>query len=54
MTTLFVCPFCGETVVSAVLEDDLIEIEYRLRRHLLQEHPIRWRLSRKYRQAMKK
>jgi hypothetical protein len=50
----FVCPFCRETIVETGWPTyDHDEIEVAVRSHLTQSHPIRWRLSRKFRRAMR-
>lgn len=52
-TTRFFCPFCGATVYETDTPfHSAGEIEIAARTHLLERHPIRWRLSRKFRRAM--
>lgn len=54
MTTLFICPFCSEAVAStAGFLFDADDVERDLRIHVRSRHPFRWRLSRKFRRAMK-
>lgn len=50
----FCCPFCGVDVIHAFGAYDHDEVEAELRDHLLEEHPIRWRLSRRFRRAMRR
>jgi hypothetical protein len=53
-TTRFICPFC-DLVVHETDNPiwDVVRAEATTRLHLLAHHPIRWRLSRKFRRAMK-
>lgn len=51
MTSLFICPFCGEEVARAARVSDVTEEA--LAAHLTSRHPIRRRLSRKTRRAFR-
>jgi hypothetical protein len=53
MTTLWYCPFCKEEIARASDTIDADAVEARLSRHITTEHPIRRRLSRKFRRAFK-
>lgn len=54
MTTIYICPFCGEGVASTSgFLYDADDLERDLRVHVRSRHPIRWRLNRKFRSAMR-
>lgn len=53
-TSVWICPFCGADIASAPLFDaDAFRVERMLASHLRERHPIRWRLSGKFRRAMR-
>lgn len=52
----FVCPFCSAKLAYSpwpMSAYDYAMAEEQLSDHLLSEHPIRWRLSRKFRKVVK-
>jgi hypothetical protein len=53
MTTRFICPFCKEAVIEETLWDDHAKTEAALYAHVVGRHPIRWRLSRRFRNAVR-
>ena len=55
MRTQFVCPFCKDVILETetTLRPDYDGQEATVRAHLLARHPIRWRLSRRFRAAMR-
>lgn len=50
----FLCPFCPDVIIEVAWPSyPIVEVEGALRLHLLEKHPVRWRLSRRFRRAMK-
>ena len=56
-TQRFVCPFCGgmlfETGFPMMAAAELELAEITCGQHMLLKHPIRWRLNRHFRRALK-
>lgn len=49
----YLCPFCREEICRFDYSMAFDKIEEICRTHLVEEHPIRWRLSPKIRRAMR-
>lgn len=51
----FLCPFCGAVIVETTWPTyDILDTEAILVAHIRDRHPFRWRLSRKYRRAIRR
>lgn len=51
----FHCPLCGAVVITLAFPETAVHpetVETAVRDHLLEAHPIRWRLNRATRQAI--